>query len=110
MFTRLFFLVDEIADKLDTVGIEVGDDWHERERDEFFWTYCGDWEKRSIDCVERTYMATRDEVRWYVENDVDKDGNAIMEASVAGSDGEVSDGQDGENEQTEDDMDEEVED
>jgi len=110
MFTRLFFMGDEIAKKLNTVGIEVGDDWHEHTRDEFLWTYCGDWEKRPIDCVERTYMATRDEVRWYVENDVDEDGSAIVAASVDGNDGEGSDGQDGENEQAGDDEDVELED
>ncbi|KAI4697293.1 uncharacterized protein J4E84_000420 [Alternaria hordeiaustralica] len=110
MFTRLFLLADEIAEKLDTVGIEVGEDWHERTRDEFLWTYCGDWEKRPVDCVERTYMATRDEVRWYVVNEADENGSAIVAASVDGSDGEASDGQDGEDEQAEDDVDEELED
>ncbi|KAI4668070.1 uncharacterized protein J4E78_001891 [Alternaria triticimaculans] len=109
MFARLFLMGDEIAASLETVGIEVGDHWHEHTRDEFLWIYCGDWEKRPIDCVERTYMATRDEVRWYVDNDVDEDGNAVVAASADGSDGEASDGQDGEDEQAEDDEDVELE-
>ena len=96
MFARLFLIGDEIAALLETVGIEVGDNWHEHTRDEFLWIYCGDWEK--IDCVERTYMATRDEIRWYVENEVDKDGNAIVAASVDGNEGEDEDEDDVEGE------------
>ncbi|KAI4955091.1 hypothetical protein J4E91_000947 [Alternaria rosae] len=94
MFTRLFLMGDRVAEKLDTVGIEVGDEWHEHTRDEFLWTYCGDWEKRPIDCVERTYIATRDEICWYVENDVDKDGNVIVAAPEDARNGEDSDGND----------------
>ncbi|KAH6872557.1 hypothetical protein BKA58DRAFT_456145 [Alternaria rosae] len=94
MFTRLFLMGDRIAEKLNTVSIEVGDEWHEHTRDEFLWTYCGDWEKRPIDCVERTYTTTRDEICWYVENDVDKDGNVIVAAPEDARNGEDSDGND----------------
>lgn len=103
IFARLFLMGDEIAALLETVGIEVGDNWHEHTRDEFLWTYCGDWEKWSLDCVERTYLATRDEIRWYVESDVDKDGNVIVAAPEDTSNGKDSDGNDGGNEQAEND-------
>ena len=43
-------------------------------------------------------MATRDEIRWYVENDVDKEGNAIVAASVDGNEGEDEDEDDVEGE------------
>jgi hypothetical protein len=100
MFTRLFLMGDEIAESLTTVGIEVGDKWHEHTRDQFLWTYCGDWEKRPIDCVERTYIATRDEVRWFARNKVDQDGFVISrdeeeDGSDGEGDGEYDDSQDG---------------
>lgn len=92
MFTRLFLTGDEIAESLTTIGIEVGDKWHEHTRDQFLWTYCGDWEKRPINCVERTYIATRDEARWFARNKVDEDGFAILQdEGEDGSDGEGDD-------------------
>jgi hypothetical protein len=100
MFTRLFLMGDEIAESLTTVGIEVGDKWHEHTRDQFLYTYCGDWEKRPIDCVERTYIATRDEVRWFARNKVDENGFVILQdeeedESDGEGDDEHDDGQDG---------------
>jgi hypothetical protein len=98
MFTRLFLTGDEIAESLTTIGIEVGDKWHEHTRDQFLWKYCGDWEKRPIDCVERTYIATREEARWFARNKVDEDGFVILQdegEDRSDGEGEYDDSQDG---------------
>ncbi|KAF1830226.1 hypothetical protein BDW02DRAFT_583038 [Decorospora gaudefroyi] len=82
MFTRLFLTSDELVESFAKVNIEMGDDWHNLSRDLFLYTYkdkYAEWENRPVDCVERTYLAARDEVRWFVEHECDGEGVPVGE-------------------------------
>ena len=99
MFTRLFWFSDELSKEFKPVKIKVEHDWCDRTRDYFLYTYLSDtkdWDTRPIDCVERTYLATRDEMRTFVKKKYDRDGRpiAVGEGPQDGDQGELGDDED----------------
>jgi hypothetical protein len=91
-FVRLFFTSDKLEEILtltNTMQNPMGDDWHDRTRDVLLYAYVNKfkWEQRPIDCVERTYLQSRESVQWHIEfESVEAEGRGQVAEIVDESD------------------------